>query len=88
MGVSAADVGYLERVVVRREFESGALIVQRGDPADELYFLVKGDVSVVVELPKGGYKRLSTLTPGIGIRRIGPDCGRCAVCRCACRLGG
>ncbi len=65
-GVSAADVAHLERVVERREFEPGALIVHRGDPADALYFLVKGDVSVVVDLPKGGYKRLSTLTPGMG----------------------
>ncbi len=65
-GVSPADVALLERIVERREFEPGALIVHRGDPADALYFLVKGDVSVVVDLPKGGYKRLSTLTPGMG----------------------
>ena len=65
-GVSASDVAYLERIVERREYEPGASIVHRGDPADALYFLVKGDVSVVVELPKGGYKRLSTLTPGMG----------------------
>ncbi|HTK97087.1 MAG TPA: glutaminase A [Pseudomonadales bacterium] len=65
-GVTPADVAHLERIVERREFEPGALIVHRGDPADALYFLVKGDVSVVVELPKGGYKRLSTLTPGMG----------------------
>ncbi len=66
VGVSATDVALLERLVERREFEPGALIVHRGDPADALYFLVKGDVSVVVDLPKGGHKRLSTLTPGMG----------------------
>jgi CRP-like cAMP-binding protein len=65
-GVSPADVVYLEQLVERREFEPGALIVRRGDAADALYFLVKGDVSVVVELPEGGYKRLSTLSPGMG----------------------
>jgi len=65
-GVSPADVVYLEHLVERRDFEPGALIVRRGDAADALYFLVKGDVSVVVELPEGGYKRLSTLSPGMG----------------------
>ena len=65
-GVSAADIAYLERLVERREFEAGATIVRRGDAADALYFLVKGDVSVIVELPDGGYKRLSTLSAGMG----------------------
>jgi glutaminase len=40
--------------------------MQRGDAADALHFLVKGDVSVVVKIPDGSYKRLSTLSPGMG----------------------
>ena len=63
VGVSARDIGYLEQRVERRDFEPGALIVRRGDAADALYFLVKGDVSVLVELPEGGFKRLATLSP-------------------------
>jgi len=65
-GVGGADIAYLESLVERREFEPGALIVRRGDAADALYFLVRGDISVVVELPEGGVKRLSTLSPGMG----------------------
>ena len=42
------------------------MIVRRGDAADALYFLVKGDVSVLIELPDGGFKRLATLSPGMG----------------------
>jgi glutaminase len=69
-GVSAADIVYLERIVERREFEAGASIVRRGDAADALYFLVRGDVSVTVDLPEGGYKRLSTLSPGMGFGEL------------------
>ncbi len=66
VGVSARDIVHLEQRVERRDFEPGALIVRRGDAADTLYFLVKGDVSVLVELPEGGFKRLATLSPGMG----------------------
>ncbi len=65
-GVGAHDLRYLEQRVERRDFEPGALIVRRGDAADALYFLVKGDVSVLIELPNGGFKRLATLSPGMG----------------------
>ena len=65
-GVDPLDVAYLEQRVERRDFEPGSLIVRRGDAADALYFLVKGDVSVLVELPEGGFKRLATLSPGMG----------------------
>ncbi|MDH4052844.1 MAG: cyclic nucleotide-binding domain-containing protein, partial [Rubrivivax sp.] len=41
-------------------------LVRRGDAADALYFLLQGQVSVVVELPQGGFKRLSTLSAGMG----------------------
>ena len=69
-GVGAADIAYLERLVERREYEAGASIVRRGDAADALYFLIKGDVSVTVDLPEGGYKRLSTLSPGMGFGEL------------------
>jgi glutaminase len=65
-GLDAGDVARLERLVVRREFEPGASIVRKGDAADALFFLVRGEVSVVVGLADGGFKRLSTLSPGMG----------------------
>ena len=52
-------------------FEPGATLVQRGDPADGLYFLLRGQVSVVVDLPGGGHKRLSTLTAGMSFGELG-----------------
>jgi glutaminase len=65
-GLDGGDVVRLERLVERREFEPGATIVRKGDASDALFFLVRGEVSVVVALPDGGFKRLSTLSPGMG----------------------
>jgi len=65
-GASAADIAYLEARVAVCQFESGSMILRRGDAADTLYFLMQGEVSVVIELPQGGFKRLSTLSPGAG----------------------
>ncbi|HET6473430.1 MAG TPA: glutaminase A [Pseudomonadales bacterium] len=65
-GLDGGDVAWLEQRVERRDYEPGAAIVRKGDPADALFFLVRGEVSVVVALPDGGFKRLSTLSPGMG----------------------
>lgn len=64
-GAAAADVAALESLVTRRQFEPGMLVVQRGEPADAIHFLMRGEVSVVVDLPGGGQKRLSTLSAGM-----------------------
>jgi len=65
-GITAADLMHLAACVERHEFEAGSMIVRHGDAADALYFLLRGEVSVIVELPQGGFKRLSTLSPGMG----------------------
>jgi glutaminase len=64
-GASAVDVAYLEARIERRSYEPGMLIIRKGEPADSLYFLMRGEVSVVIPLPGGGSKRLSTLTAGM-----------------------
>ena len=66
IGASTADIAALEARVERRSFEAGQTILRRGDAADALYFLMRGEVSVVVDLPGGGHKRLSTLSAGMG----------------------
>jgi glutaminase len=65
-GASTLEVAELEKRVRRCPFDSGTAIVRRGDTADALYFLLRGQVSVVVELPQGGVKRLATLSAGMG----------------------
>jgi glutaminase len=65
-GLSEADLAFLETRLQRCSFEPGATILRRGDAADGMFLLLRGEVSVTVELPQGGAKRLSTLTAGMG----------------------
>jgi glutaminase len=46
-------------------FATGETILRKGDPADCIYFLTEGQVSVVTELPNGELTRLSTLSSGM-----------------------
>jgi glutaminase len=49
---------------VERTFAAGARIFRSGDPAESLYFILSGQVQVVVETDKGHQLRLTTLGPG------------------------
>ncbi len=64
-GMSGEDIAQLQSLMRLHSFEAGSMIVQRGQAADRLYLLVRGEVSVVVDLPNGGTKRLSTLSAGM-----------------------
>lgn len=64
-GLSAAELALLQGQLVAGQHEPGTLIVRRGDPADALYLLGAGEVSVVVDLPLGGHKRLSAMSAGM-----------------------
>ena len=64
-GLSSADVALLQSILVAAQHEAGTLVVRRGEPADALYLLGAGEVSVVVDLPGGGHRRLSTLSAGM-----------------------
>jgi glutaminase len=66
IGASAADIAQLEARSAPRAYEAGAMILRRGEAADALYFLMRGEVSVIVDLPQGGHKRLSTMSAGMG----------------------
>jgi glutaminase len=63
-GLSADQIQTLEGELERRSYAAGELIVRRGEPADCLYFVARGEVSVTAELPNGQLKRLSTLSAG------------------------
>jgi glutaminase len=65
-GLADGDLEHLRTQVQRLAFDPGDPIVRRGDAADALYFVVSGEASVTVDLPGGGYKRLSTLSAGAG----------------------
>jgi glutaminase len=61
-----ADLRWLDSQLDTLQAEAGTLIVAKGDAADRLYFLMAGEVSVVVGMPQGETRRLTTLGPGIG----------------------
>jgi glutaminase len=69
-GLKEIDVAHLESLVERERFNSGDLIIRKGDAADKLYFLTGGEVSVFIHLPNGQPKRLSTLSAGMGFGEL------------------
>lgn len=64
-GADPADVAHLATRMKRLQLEPGSLVMRRGDLADAVHFLMRGEVSVVVDLPAGGQKRLATLSAGM-----------------------
>jgi len=69
-GLTAQEVALLAARLQRCQYEPGTLIVRRGDPADGLFLLARGEVSVVVDLPQGGRQRLSTLSAGMSFGEL------------------
>ena len=64
-GLSPEQVYALREVLDVRRYAVGDLIVQMGEQPTALYFLVAGRVSVLVELPSGATRRLTTCVPGM-----------------------
>jgi glutaminase len=69
-GLTPEAMAFLETLLKKRRYEPGELIVRKGEPADEIYLLMSGEVSVRVDLPNGQIKRLSTLSPGMAFGEI------------------
>ncbi|MFO1327713.1 MAG: glutaminase A [Rubrivivax sp.] len=69
-GAAPADLAWLEPLLERCSVEPGAVVLRRGEPGDAVYLLLRGQVSVVVDLPGGGHRRLSTLTAGMAFGEL------------------
>jgi glutaminase len=69
-GLDAEQVEALEKLLEPMHFAAGEAIVRRGDPADRLYILASGQVSVETELPTGARVRLSTLSRGMSFGEL------------------
>ncbi len=69
-GLAPEAVAFLETLLKSNSYEPGKLIVRKGEPADEIYLLMSGEVSVLVDLPNGQIKRLSTLSPGMAFGEL------------------
>ena len=55
----------------RRQFPSKAAIIRQGDPAGELYYIISGSVTVLLEDDKGHEIVLAYLNPGDFFGEIG-----------------
>lgn len=69
-GLQAGELALLAGLVELQRHDAGTLLLRRGDPADSLYLLARGEVSVVLALPGGGQRRLSTLSAGMGFGEL------------------
>jgi glutaminase len=64
-GLDLDQLELLASLMERRVFASRELVVRKGDPGDELFMLVRGELSVLSDVP-GGMRRIATLSPGMG----------------------
>jgi glutaminase len=64
-GLTPVQVERLRALLEPLRFAKGAPIVRRGDAADRFFLLTRGRVSVTVDLPDQGQRRLATLSPGM-----------------------
>jgi glutaminase len=63
--LSPDQVEVLAGVMERRVYRNRQLVVRRGDPANELFLLMAGELSVLTDTPDGHLHRLSTLAAGM-----------------------
>ena len=63
-GLPPAVVDGLRRVMERRQFRPGDALVRHGEPAEELFVITGGQLSVWVPVGPGDSRRLATLEAG------------------------
>jgi glutaminase len=68
-GLDPEMLARLEAVLRPRSFSAGEKIFAAGDPADALFLLVAGEVTIEIEL-EAGRRRLATLTPGLAFGEV------------------
>jgi glutaminase len=64
-GLEPADFDYLAGRMSHRHYRPGDYVVRKGDPADAIYLLTCGQLSVAIPLADGNHRRLATLSPGM-----------------------
>lgn len=70
-GLNAEEIALLEPIVGEAHFSAGDVIIREGDPADTLFLLAAGSVTVCLRLANGqGKRRLSTITPGLAFGEL------------------
>jgi glutaminase len=65
-GLDAEQLALLKTLLERRSYASRELMLRKGDPAEELFLLVQGALSVFSDRADGSVRRLATLSRGMG----------------------
>jgi glutaminase len=68
-GFDPAMLIRLEAVLRPRTFAAGETLFSAGDPADAIFLLVEGEVTVELDF-EAGRRRLATLTPGLAFGEV------------------
>jgi glutaminase len=68
-GLDADMLARLEAILTSRSFAAGETIFAAGDPADAIFLLVEGEVTIEIEF-EAGKRRLATLTPGLAFGEV------------------
>lgn len=69
-GMTGEELEALRQAGEERRFAAGTLIVNAGDAADSLYFILSGEVEVSIDTDSGQRLRLTTLGPGMGFGEV------------------
>jgi glutaminase len=64
-GLSREEIDVVRKFFERRNYATGEVIIEAGEPARELFLLTRGVVSVFLPLEDGRRKRLATFSPGM-----------------------
>jgi glutaminase len=64
-GLDLEQLATLQERLRRQCYAPGSVIVRSGDTANQLFLIMSGRMSVTIDLPNGGMRRLSTLSDGM-----------------------
>lgn len=65
------ELDVVEKILQRRTFKKGDVIVEVGAPSGEMFFMASGRASARLELASGAKKRLGTFSPGMVFGEMG-----------------
>ena len=60
---SMVDMDGLRDYLEPMQLEAGELLVRQGEPAEDMFFIERGRMTVLLEMPDGTSKRLRTMMP-------------------------
>ena len=69
-GLDAAALDVLAPLLTHRRFAARETIFRQGDPAEALFLLASGQVTIAMTSPHGAPKRLSTLSAGMSFGEL------------------